>query len=68
MVQESGAHFYKIAVNPINSDIFITDAVDYQQPGYVKLYKNNGLFVSKNRAGIIPGSMSFKLRIDTKPM
>jgi YVTN family beta-propeller protein len=68
LVQELGAHFYKIAVNPINSDIFITDAVDFQQAGYVLLYKNNGLFVSKNKAGIIPGSMCFKLRIDTKPL
>lgn len=67
IIQESGAHFYKIAVNPINSDIFVTDAVDFQQAGYVSIYKNNGIFFSKNKAGIIPGSMCFKLRIDTKP-
>jgi hypothetical protein len=68
LVQELGAHFYKIAINPINSDVFITDAVDFQQAGYVLLYKNSGLFVSKNKVGIIPGSMCFKLRIETKPL
>ncbi len=67
MITESGAHFYKIAINAINSDIFITDAVDFQQAGYVSLYKNNGVFISKNKAGIIPGAMCFRLRIDSKP-
>lgn len=62
LIQESGAHFYKIAVNPINSDIFVTDAADYQQPGNLLLYKNNGLFVSKFKTGIIPGGMCFRLR------
>jgi len=62
LIQQSGAQFYQIAVNPINSDIFVTDAADYQQPGYLLLYKNNGLFVSKNKVGIIPGGMCFKLR------
>jgi hypothetical protein len=65
IIPESGASFYKIAVNPINSDIFVTDAVDYVQRGYVSLYKNNGKFVAKEKADIIPGAMCFKLRIDT---
>ena len=65
VIQQSGAYFYKIAINPINSDIFVTDVVDFSQPGYVSCYKNNGTFVVKQRADIIPGSMCFKLRIDT---
>ncbi|TAL60343.1 MAG: YncE family protein [Bacteroidetes bacterium] len=65
LIPESGAYFYKIAINPINSDIFISDAVDFMQPGFLLCYKNNGAFVSKQRADIIPGSMCFKLRIDT---
>ncbi|MCX6253957.1 MAG: hypothetical protein NTV31_05700 [Bacteroidia bacterium] len=66
LIPESGSYFYKIAINPINSDIFITDAVDFVQQGYVLLYKNDGTFVSKQRADIIPGSMCFNLRIYTK--
>jgi len=61
LIPESGA-FYKIAVNPANGDIFISDAGDYTQKGYVLLYKNDGAFVSKERADIIPASMCFKLR------
>jgi hypothetical protein len=65
MIQENGGHFYKIAINPINSDIFVTDALDFQQSGYLSIYKNNGEFISKNKAGLIPGSMCFTLRIDS---
>jgi hypothetical protein len=66
LIPESGSYFYKIAVNPINSDIFITDAVDFMQRGYVLIYKNDGKFVSKQKADIIPGSMCFNLRINTQ--
>lgn len=66
LIPESASYFYKIAINPINSDIFITDAVDFVQRGYVLIYKNSGQFVSKQKADIIPGSMCFKLRIDTQ--
>ena len=65
IIQGSGEYFYKIAINPLNSDIFITDAVDFVQQGYVLLYKSDGTFVSKQKAGIIPGSMCFKLIINT---
>jgi YVTN family beta-propeller protein len=64
IIPASGANFYKIAINPVNSDIFITDAGDYTQPGYVLIYKYIGVFISKVKADIIPGSMFFKLRIN----
>jgi homogentisate 1,2-dioxygenase len=65
IIQESGEYFYKIAINPYNNDIFVTDAVDFVQQGYLLLYTTTGKLVSKLRAGIIPGSMCFKLRIIT---
>jgi hypothetical protein len=60
----AGEYFYKIAINPINSDIFVTDAADFVQQGYVLLYKNDGTFVSKQKADINPASMCFRLRIN----
>lgn len=65
ILQGAGEYFYKIAINPINSDIFVTDAADFVQQGNVLLYKNDGTFVSKKKAGIIPGSMCFRLRINS---
>jgi hypothetical protein len=66
ITEEPGASFYKIGVNPDNSDIFISDAGDYSKPGNLLIYKNDGNFISKNKAGIIPGSMCFKLIINTQ--
>ena len=60
-IPESGHSFYKLGINPANSDVFVTDAVDYQQKGYVLYYKKDGTFVSSQIADIIPGSMCFKL-------
>jgi len=48
-------------VNPVNDDIFITDAVDYQQQGFVMQYSSGGALLSKLRAGIIPGMICFKM-------
>lgn len=60
-ISESGHYFYKLGINPANSDIFITDAVDYQQKGFLLYYKKDGTFVSSQKADIIPGLMCFKL-------
>ena len=61
VIPESGHLFYKVGINPVNSDIFVTDAIDYQQQGYVMYYKKDGTFVSTLKADIIPGLMCFKL-------
>jgi hypothetical protein len=65
IMPETGQYFYKIGVNPTNNDIFVTDAVDFVQEGYVMMYTSNGLFISKMKAGIIPGSMGFRIFINS---
>lgn len=66
LILESGASFYKIALNPVNSDIFITDAADYTHNGNLLIYKNDGTLFAKHSAGIIPGAIWF--RINIKPL
>jgi DNA-binding beta-propeller fold protein YncE len=61
----SGQYFYKIGINPLDNDIFVTDAVDFVQQGYVLIYTGDGTFISKLKAGIIPGSMYFNLRLNS---
>jgi YVTN family beta-propeller protein len=60
-----GQYFYKMAINPLNGDILVTDALDYAQSGYLYIYSGKGELVTKQKAGIIPGSMCFKLTINT---
>jgi hypothetical protein len=61
LIPESGHSFYKLGINPDNNDIFVTDAIDYQQNGYLMYYNPEGTLVSSQLADIIPGSMCFKL-------
>jgi hypothetical protein len=64
-ISEPGSNFYKLGINEANGDIFISDAVDYLQPGYLSIYKADGSFVTRQRTGIIPGFMCFKIRINS---
>jgi DNA-binding beta-propeller fold protein YncE len=59
-IPQTDHFFYKLGVNPVNSDIFVTDAVDYQQNGYLLRYTSEGALISEMHANIIPGSMCFK--------
>lgn len=63
--QKTGQYFYKLSINPINGDIFVTDAVDFAQSGYVMIYTDKGTFITKQKAGIIPGAMCFRLQINS---
>jgi DNA-binding beta-propeller fold protein YncE len=63
--QKTGQYFYKLAINSVNGDVFVTDAVDFAQMGYVMIYTEKGTFISKEKAGIIPGTMCFRLTINS---
>lgn len=66
VIQKAGESFYNIGVNPVNGDLFVTDAVDYSQQGYVSVYSSKGSLITKQKAGIIPGNMYFKIKINTQ--
>lgn len=51
--------FYALAVNPSNGQLLASDALDYNQNGWVFRYEPNGWLKDSIRAGIIPGSFCF---------
>lgn len=59
-VKSSGRMFYKLGVDPVNGQIFATNALDYQQKGYVMRITPNGTVIDSMKADIIPGSLCFK--------
>jgi YVTN family beta-propeller protein len=61
LIPESGHYFYKIGINPVNSDVFITDAFDYQHNGTVQRYDKDGQLISTHTADIIPAFLYFRL-------
>lgn len=52
--------YYGLTVNPVNSDVYIADAIDYVQPGIVYRYSAKGELLDSFRVGIIPGAFCWR--------
>ena len=52
--------FYGITVDPYNSDVYVADAIDYQQPGMIYRYDSKGNLISQFYVGITPGAFCWK--------
>lgn len=63
-IPETANYFYKMTVNPVNGDVLVTDAVDYQQKGHLLIYDSAGRLKADEKADIIPGMMYFRLNSD----
>ena len=59
VIPADGKLFYKIAVNPENGDIYVSDAKSYTVNGTVYRYSSDGVLLSSFDAGICPGFMLF---------
>lgn len=54
------ATFYGLAVNPVNSEVYVADAIDHQQAGIVYRYSAAGEPVDNFKVGITPGAFCFR--------
>lgn len=52
--------YYGLAVDPVTSEVYVADAIDYQQPGAVYRYSAEGELLDSFRVGITPGAFCFK--------
>ncbi len=59
LIESPVSFMSSMGVDPYNGDIYITDPVDYEQPGRVLIYNSQGQLKSTRDAGIIPGGFSF---------
>ncbi len=59
IVPENGRLLYSLAIHPKSSELYVADAIDYQQNGIVYRYTHSGQLVTQFKAGIIPGSFEF---------
>lgn len=59
-IQSNGSTFYNLEIDPKNSDIYVTDAIDYVQSG--KVYRFDSLYnpIDTFTTGIIPQAIWFK--------
>lgn len=58
-VSGEGHTFYKLAVNPNNGEVYVTDAKNYMQNGTVYRYTSDGALLSSFNVGICPSFMLF---------
>ena len=59
-LDNKGTIYYGLTINPHNGDVYIADAIDYQQQGKVYRYTNEGVLVDEFYVGIIPGAFCWK--------
>ncbi len=56
----TGKHlYYSLAVDPGTSELYLSDAIDYQQQGVIYRYSSVGARIDSFKTGIIPGSFCF---------
>jgi hypothetical protein len=58
-IQQGSSLFHGLAVNPVNNNIFVADALDYIQKGKVNYYNSNGTLLGTINTGIIPVAFYF---------
>lgn len=52
--------FYGLTVSPYNGDVYVADAIDYQQQGKVYRYSEDGVLLDEFYVGVTPGAFCWK--------
>ena len=58
-INENNRNYYSLGIHPIENEIYVSDALDYNQNGLVYRYSSEGKLVSSFEVGIIPGCFAF---------
>lgn len=59
-LKNHGTKFYGLTVNPANGEVYVADAIDYQQQGIIYRYTSEGELIDEFYVGIIPGAFCWK--------
>ena len=60
VIESRGTKYYGLTVSPTNGDIYVADAIDYQQQGAVYRYTAEAELIDEFYVGIIPGAFCWK--------
>jgi len=52
--------YYGLTVNPDNGEVYVADAIDYQQNGMIYRYSSDGKLIDEFYVGITPGAFCWK--------
>jgi DNA-binding beta-propeller fold protein YncE len=59
-IAAKGTIYYGLTVDPVNGDVYVADAIDYQQQGQILRYSSGGELLDSFYVGIIPGAFCWK--------
>ncbi|HEX2920592.1 MAG TPA: DUF5074 domain-containing protein [Bacteroidales bacterium] len=62
-IPQNNETFYKLAINPVNNFVLVTDATNFVTNGFLRIYDERGFFVSCDETGVTPGEMSFVIDV-----
>ncbi|MEZ5071810.1 MAG: hypothetical protein R2751_12845 [Bacteroidales bacterium] len=51
--------FYGLGIDPLSSDVYVADALDFVQRGLVLRYSSSGTILDSLRVGVVPSGFSF---------
>ncbi len=60
LIPSRGTRYYGLTVDPDGGDIYVADAIDYQQPGMIYRYSADGEFITRFYAGVTPAAFCWK--------
>jgi DNA-binding beta-propeller fold protein YncE len=66
LLESRGTKYYGLTVNPVNGDVYVADAIDYQQQGKVYRYTADGTLKDEFYVGVIPGAFCWSLLVATR--
>ena len=52
--------YYGLTVNPVNGEVYVADAIDYQQQGMIYRYSPEGKLIDEFYVGVTPGAFCWK--------
>ena len=52
--------YYGLTVDPVTDEIYVADAIDYQQPGVIYRYSSDGKLLDNFSVGVTPGAFCWK--------
>ena len=59
-ISREGTVFYGLTINPVNGEIYVSDAIDYVQSGVVLRYSPEGELIDTFTVGINPGNFCWR--------
>ncbi len=60
LIPSRGTIYYALSVEPESGEIYLADAIDYQQPGMIYRYTSSGELISHFYAGVTPTFFCWK--------